>query len=344
MKAFVLHGKEDLRRADLARPTAQAEQVIVQVRRAGICGSDMHYYLHGRVGRFVPNRPFVLGHEFAGEVVELGGSVDGSWLGKRVTVDPSIPCTTCEFCRQGRYNLCLSMRFYGSASCDPHLDGGLSEFVAVPRANCFPLPDSVTWGEAALIEPLSVAVHAVFRAGRVAGSSVLVTGGGPIGQFVALVAKAFGAAQVVLSDVANYQRQKALEFGVEAVLDGTSASFEAQAIELSRGGFDIAIEAAGAARALQQALAVARRGATIVQVGTLPPEVTLPLNDVMARELNLVGSFRFANVFGIALDLVSSGRVHIAPCVSAVLPLDSAQTAMQRAIAKLDVIKVQVEP
>lgn len=344
MKAFVLHGKEDLRSADLDQPAPRTQQVIVKVRRTGICGSDMHYYLHGRVGKFVPNRPFVLGHEFAGEIVELGDGVDRGLLGKRVAVDPSMPCTTCEFCRQGRYNLCFSMRFYGSASCDPHLDGGLSEFVAVPAENCYELPNSVSWGAAAMIEPLSVAVHALYRSGGVAGRSVLVTGGGPIGQLVALVAKAFGAAHVVLSDVADYQRQKALEFGVAAVLDGSSASFEAQATELSHGGFEIAIEAAGAARALQQALAVVRRGATVVQVGTLPSEVTLPLNDVMTRELNLVGSFRFANVFRIALGLVGSGRVNIEQCISAVLPLSATRTAMQRAIAKLDVIKVQVEP
>jgi L-idonate 5-dehydrogenase len=344
MNAFLFHGANDLRPADLPRPVPGEGQALVRVRRAGICGSDIHYFTHGRVGRFVPNRPFVLGHEFAGEVVELGSGTDASLLGARVAVDPSQPCGRCKHCRTGRYNLCLKMRFFGSASCDPHLDGGFAEYVVAPAGNCFRVPDEVGWGEAALLEPLSVALHAVLRAGPVVGRSVLVTGGGTIGLLVAQVARASGATPVVVSDPGPFARASALEFGVDAVLDPASTSFGTDAAELSHGGFDVGVEASGSPRALGQLVASVERGATIVQVGTLPAEVTLPLNDIMARELTLAGSFRFANVFEAALRLLVTRRIDVRPIVSEVLPLACMGEAMAKAVGKDSVIKVQVEP
>ena len=344
MKAYLLHGAKDLRAADLPQPVAGPGEVVIAMRRAGICGSDMHYYSHGQIGSFIPKRPFVLGHEFAGEIVSVGAGVPATRIGARVTVDPSIPCGGCAYCRGGRYNLCLNMRFYGSASCDPHINGGFEECITAPDANCLMVPDTMTWGEAAMIEPLSVAVHAVRRAGNIAGQSVLIIGGGTIGQLTALVARAFGAAMVVLSDIAPAPRQFALVRGVNAVLDGLSDTFAVEAEALVPGGFDVVIEAAGAAQALAQGLPAARRGGTIVQVGTLPASVTLPLNMVMARELNLIGSFRFANVFQSSIDLVASGRIDVKPLITAVYPLAALQAAMDTALAKVGSIKVQVEP
>jgi L-idonate 5-dehydrogenase len=342
MLAFVLHGPEDLRATELPRPEPGEGQVLLRVRRAGICGSDIHYFTHGQIGRFVPKRPFVLGHEFAGEVAALGAGVDPALLGARVAVDPSMPCGRCRHCRRGRYNLCLDMRFFGSASCDPHLDGGFAEFVAVPARNVHPLPDAISWGEAALLEPLSVAMHACLRAGPLPGRSVLITGGGTIGLLVAMAARAAGAAPVVVSDPAPFARRSAAAIGADAALDPTSPDFAAEASARSDGGFEIAFEASGAPRALAQAVALAERGATIVQVGTLPAEVTLPLNEVMARELTLAGSFRFANVFEAALRLIVMRRIDVTPLVSAVLGLDRMNEAMAMAVAKDGVVKVQV--
>lgn len=344
MKAFLLHGEKDLRLQDLALPTVSPGQVMLKVKRAGICGSDMHYYSHGRIGTFIPKRPFVLGHEFAGEVVSAGDDSSAKLIGKRVTVDPSIPCGACRHCRNGRYNLCRNMKFYGSASCDPHIDGGFAEYTVAPAANCFTVPDSLGWGESAMIEPLSVVVHAARRAGDIAGHRVLVTGGGAIGQLMALVARAFGASQVVMSDIAAYPREFAVKLGADTALDATDADFEAQAIALSYGGFDFVFEASGSAKALAQAIAVAERGATIVQVGTLPTPITVPLNSVMAKELNFIGSFRFANVFATSLDLAVSRKVNLTALISAVLPLSDMQKAMDLAIGKDEVIKIQIEP
>lgn len=344
MRAFQLRGARQLAAVDLIIPKPGSGQVLIRVRRAGICGSDIHYFSHGQVGRFVPKRPFVLGHEFAGEVVSLGDGVALQLLGQRVAVDPSIPCGVCPSCKSGRYNLCPDMRFYGSASCDPHLDGGFAEYVLAPAANCHVLADHLSWAEAALVEPLSVALHALHRSGGVAGKSVLITGGGTIGQLLAVSARAFGAALVVVSDPAAFARAQALEIGADMAMDPTSAEFEADATTRSDGGFDVMIEAAGSALALVQGLRLLRRGATLVQVGTLPAEVTLPFNDIMARELTVAGSFRFANVFGVALQLMAAGRIAVKQIVSAVYPLSELPAAMDRAIAKTDVIKVQIEP
>ncbi|MDB5529831.1 MAG: hypothetical protein JWR51_2934 [Devosia sp.] len=344
MKAFVLHGQRDLRAELVPTPMPGPGEVLVRVRRAGICGSDIHYFVHGRAGSFVPKRPFILGHEIAGEIAELGPGVDPALAGRRVAVDPSIPCGTCAFCREGRYNLCLNMRFYGSASTDPHVDGGFAEYVVAPAANCHVLPDGLGWAEAAMTEPLSVAVHAVMRSGGVAGKSVLVTGGGAIGQLTALVARAFGASTVTLADIAAFPRNLAVQLGADSNLDASDPVAVERGLALTPGGFHVVFEASGAPPAVPLSIALARRGATIVQIGTLPADVTAPLNTIMARELSYVGSFRFANVFAIALDLMASGRVDVAPLVNAVMPLDEMASAMDRAIGKDGVIKVQVEP
>jgi L-idonate 5-dehydrogenase len=343
MLAFQIHGAKDLRAVHLPRPTPGEGEVLLAVRRAGICGSDIHYFTHGSIGRFVPKRPFVLGHEFAGAVVGLGPGVDPTLLGARVAVDPSQPCGQCKHCRKGRYNLCLDMRFFGSASCDPHIDGGFAEAVAVPARNCHRLPDTVSWGEAALLEPLSVCLHAVGRAGPLTGRSVLVTGGGTIGLLTAILARAAGAAPVVVSDPAAFARETALAVGADAALDPTDAGFAGAAAAASDGGFGVAFEASGSPRALGQAIAAVERGATLVQVGTLPAEVTLPFNDIMARELTVAGSFRFANVFEAALRLLVAGRIDVAPVISRVLPLGDMGAAMAAAVAKDRVVKVQVE-
>jgi L-idonate 5-dehydrogenase len=344
MKAFVLHGAKDLRAEVLALPAVLPGHVMLRVKRAGICGSDIHYYSHGKIGSFIPKRPFVLGHEFAGEVVSAGDDASAVLIGQRVTVDPSIPCGQCKFCRGDRYNLCRNMKFYGSASCDPHIDGGFAEYTVAPAKNCFVIPDSLSWGEAAMIEPLSVVVHATRRAGDVTGKRVLVTGGGAIGQLMALVARAFGASQVVMSDIAEYPRALAVKLGADAALNARDADFEAQAAAVSEGGFDFVFEASGSPQAVAQAIAAAERGATIVQVGTLPTPVTAPLNSIMAKELNFLGSFRFANVFATALDLAVTCKVDLKSLISAVLPLSDMQKAMDLAIGKDEVVKVQIEP
>ena len=343
MRAFILHGQRDIQLGELPTPVAHPGQVLVRVRRVGICGSDVHYFNHGRVGNFVPNRPFALGHEFAGEVVETGEAVSGFSIADRVVIDPSQPCRQCRYCWNGRYNLCESMRYFGSASCDPHLDGGFAEFVAVPARNAHRMPAAMTWGEAAMLEPLSVALHAAQRAGNLVGASVFVAGGGAIGQLIALAARAFGAAQITLGDVAEFPRRFAIEQGADAALNPADADSEQQAQELSGGGFDVVFEASGSTHALVHGLKIVRRGGTIVQVGTLPAEVPIPANLIMSKELTVTGSFRFAHVFPMALQFAASRRIKVAPLISRTFPFEETQQAMAMAVAKDGVIKIQIE-
>ena len=343
MKAYVLHGPTDMRYEDRPVATVGPNDVLIRVRRTGICGSDVHYYSHGQIGDFVPKEPFALGHEFAGETAELGSEVSGISVGDRIAVDPQLPCGECRFCRSGRYNLCPNMRFFGSASCYPHIDGGFGEFVAVPAPNCYVLPDGLDYGYAAMLEPLTIATHAVMRAARnggIAGKRVLITGAGTIGQLVLLVARAYGASAIAVSDVEEFPREFALRSGADFAFDPRNDELGRYAADDT---IDVVIEVSGSPIALAQTLRLVGRGGTVVQVGTQPASVELPVNLIMSKELTVVGSFRSAHVIQPALDLAASGRINLQPAISAVYPFSQFQEAMDAAVAKDHVIKVQVE-
>jgi len=342
MQAYVLHGAEDIRLEKAPRPVPSPGEVLVKVRAAGICGSDLHYHAHGRCGNFIPTRPFILGHEFAGEIVASGDEANESRVGTRVAVDPSRPCGRCKLCRQGRYNLCPDMVYFGSASVVPPSDGCFAEYVVAPASNCAPLPDGFEFAWGALLEPLSVATHAVQRSGGVSGKSVLITGGGTIGQMILLLATAFGASRVVVSDVKPFARTFASEQGATATLDPTTPDCAAQAAELAPDGFEVVFEAAGVGAALTQAFGLSARGATVVQVGTLPDGTEIPANALLTRELQYIGSWRFANVFERVIELVVSGRIDVRPLITRSYPFAQLPEAIVEA-SGANVIKVQIE-
>ncbi len=335
MFAWVLHGRRDLRRERRPDPAPAAHEVVLRVERVGICGSDVHYYRDGRVGAFVPSGPFVLGHEVAGEVVAAGSAVERLRAGDRVAVDPSQACLRCSWCRSGRSNLCPEMRYFGSAASDPPTDGALCELKAVPAANCHRLGDGLSYACGALLEPLAVACHAVLRAGSLAGRRVAVSGGGTIGQLVAAVARALGAGHVTLADPRPAARAAAAQRADE-VLD--PAAGEAPA----GGPAQVTFEAAGAADSLRWALAHTARGGTVVQIGTLPQQVTAPFNLVMANELRVLGSFRFAGGFQVGAALLAAGRIEVESLISAVLPLAQAPAALEQAAGDPAALKLQV--
>ena len=343
MKAWVLYGKEDVRLEDHPTPEVKPGHVLIKTRRVGVCGSDVHYFMDGRVGSSIPKRPFVFGHEVTGEVAEVGDGVEGLQVGMRVAIDPSQACGTCRFCRSGRYNLCRAMSFLGSAKFDPPTHGANREFFTMPAVNCFPLPDQLDDGQAAMLEPLSVATHSVMRAGAVAGKSVLVTGGGPIGQMAALAARAFGADSVSVSDVAEYPRRFAKQGGADYVFDPTSDSLHDEVQQCIPTGFDVVIEASGAPAAIRQAIDVVGYGGTIVQVGTLPPAVELPFNMIMEKELQVLGSFRFAHAFPLALRQMAAGRIDLKPMISKVFSFSEAPDAFRAGHHKGDSMKIQIE-
>lgn len=342
MKAWVLHGARDMRLEDRPQPPVAAHSVLIRVARAGICGSDIHYYQDGRVGDFVLKTPFVLGHEFAGEVVERGAEVSSFSVKDRVVVDPTIPCRTCPQCMRGRSNLCVNMRVFGSAASVPHLDGGFEEFVAVPASCCHRLPESMDYAVGALVEPLSVATHAVARAGGVAGLRLLITGAGAVGQSVLTVARAMGAARIAVSDPDPFARSFAIQHGADQAFDPSSPGAESRLAEYAPEGFDLGFEASGSPKALRMAIQACSRGATIVQIGTLPGDTPLPANLIMSKEQAFLGSFRFTNVFETVLDLIAGGRISVDHLVTNVFPLEELPAAVETATRKGSVIKVQV--
>ena len=315
MDAFYLHGAKDLRLAQTESPTIGPDQVLVRVRATGICGSDMHYYEHGRNGSFIPERPFILGHESAGEIVDAGSFADTLPVGTRVAVDPAHPCTHCTYCIDGRYNLCPNMRYYGSAASSPPMDGTFRQFAPARALSCHPIPATLSFQEAALLEPLSVAIQGVKRAGNVAGKRVLICGAGPIGQLIGLVARQYGAAHLAVSD----PRQSTLDLATSSWADTPirpDLSGQLDTAAKNDGGFDIIIEASGAPAALQAAYEICNPGGIIVQLGTQPGDISLPVNLVMQKELTLRGSFRFAHVFAQALDLLASRRLDLQPLIT----------------------------
>jgi L-idonate 5-dehydrogenase len=342
MRAFVLHGAEDIRWEEVPCPAPARGEVLVRVRAAGICGSDLHYYAHGRCGNFVPTRPFILGHEFSGEVAALGEGVTGLEVGAGVAVDPSQPCGKCKLCRLGRYNLCPEMIYFGSASVDPPRDGCYADYIVAPAGNCVVLPEGFEYSWGALLEPLSVAAHAVQRGGGASGKNVLITGGGTIGQMILKIAVAFGASRVVVSDLKPFARQFATEQGADATLDPADPDCKAQAGAMAPEGFDLVFEAAGAPLALTQAVQLAARGATVVQVGTLSDGVGIPANTLLTRELQYLASWRFANVFPMVVDMIAAGRIDVRPLVTHVFPFEQLQEALLHASRGEESIKVQI--
>ncbi len=344
MLGAVLHGAKDLRLEERPVPDLRPGEVLLRVRRAGICGSDLHYFAHGYCAAFVPTRPFILGHELIGDVVALSEDVSEPSVGTRVVVNPTRACGICGYCKSGRGNLCPRTVMLGSASTKPPTDGVFAHFVAVRADQCHVVPPQLDDGLGALMEPFAVALHAVKRAGTVSGKSVLVVGGGPIGTLVAMTARVFGALPVVVSDIAAGRRNNALNLGADGALDPASGSLQQQVVEIIGEGFEVVFEASGAPRALRQAFDLVRPGATIVQIGTLGTEdVPLPANQVMVRETQFIGSFRYANEFDEAIRLVTSGRVNMQPLVSHVLPLSEVCAGMALAASKDSVFKVQLQ-
>jgi len=345
MKTALLYGARDIRVEAYRRPELQAGMVLLRNRRVGICGSDLHYYEHGRCGAFVPDRPFVMGHELTAEVAAVADDVDGLRIGARVTVNPARACGFCDYCKAGRGNLCGKTIMLGSASTTPPTNGALAEFVTVRSDQVHVLPDDMDDSLGAMMEPFAVALHAVKRAGVVSGKRVLVTGAGTIGLLAAIAARAFGAVPVAISDIVAVRRAKAVEVGVDVALDPAAKDLSERVRALTGDGFDVIFEASGAPMALRGAFDLVRPGGTIVQIGTLgTADIPLPANLVMNKEISFIGSMRYGNVFAEAIRLASEGRVDLRPLINdEVFPLDQSASAFELAGDKTQSIKVQIQ-
>ena len=344
MKAAIFYAPGDVRVEPYESPEPEAGMVLLRIRRAGICGSDLHYYGQGHCGPSVAESPFILGHEFSGEVADIGPGVSNVKIGQRVTANPARACGFCDFCKAGRGNLCPKTIMLGSAGTKPHINGAMAEYVAVRADQVHALPDEISDEIGAMIEPLAVALHAIKRAGGVSGKRVLVLGAGTIGRMAASAAKAHGAAPLAITEIVPERRQRAADSGIPYVFDPESKNFLSEAIELTGEGFDTIIEASASPRALRQAFDVVRPGGTIVQIGTVPnDDIPLPAVRIMRKEINYIGSQRYGDLFEEAIRLVASGRLNLQSLTSNRFKADAAGEAFRIAADRAHSLKVQLE-
>ena len=319
-------------------PQPAADEVLIEVRSVGVCGSDTHYYDHGRIGDHVVTGPLVLGHESAGVIVAVGSGVDPARVGERVAIEPGVPCRACPQCLTGHYNLCPDMVFHAT----PPVDGTLAEYVTHLATFAFALPDSVSFDEGAMLEPLSVGIWACRRAAVGPGVRVLVTGAGPVGQLAAQTATAFGATEVVVADVNAHRLTVATSLGATRVVDVSSTSL-AQAYA-GRPGPEVVLECSGHEGSTQAAIGVAAPAGRVVLIGMGGDTLALPLGDVQNRELWVTGVFRYANTWPTAIDLVASGRVTLGPLATGHFGLDETAAALTAARTDPRAIKSIIHP
>lgn len=334
MRVGVLREVGDIAIEERAVPQPGPREVQVQVTAVGVCGSDVHYFEHGRIGDFVVESPLVLGHEPAGVVTAVGSDVTRCSPGDRVSVEPGVPCFTCAWCRGGRYNLCTNMRFFAT----PPIDGAFAEYVVQHEAMVHPVPDEVSDEAAAMLEPLSVGIWACEKARVSPGSRVLITGSGPVGLMALQAALARGAGDVLVTDIRPARRRLAVALGAHEVADPATdpdavAEFEP----------DVLIECSGSGAATLPALRALQPAGRAVLVGMGGTELTIPLSHIQNREIEVTGTFRYANTWPVAVSLAASGRIELDSLVSDRFGLEASASAMT-AVRGPEAIKVMVCP
>ncbi len=340
-RAVVLHKAHDLRIDSVPITDPGPGEVLIRIERGGICGSDLHYYHDGGFGTIRVREPIALGHEVAGVIETLGAGETTVKVGDRVAVSPSRPCEQCRYCREGKQMHCLDMRFYGSAMRFPHVQGAFRERLVSHASQCHVVPATLSAGEAAMCEPMAVCLHAVARAGRVTGSRVLVTGCGPIGVLSIMAARHAGAREIVATDVNATPFKLALSAGADRCINVATDGAQLAAYGADKGAFDVMLECSGNERALVAGLDVVRPQGVIVQVG-IGGTMTLPMNILVAKEIEVRGTFRFHEEFALAASLIGARRLDVRPLISETLPLADAVKAFELASDRSKSMKVQL--
>ena len=314
-------------------PVVAAGEVGIAVRDVGICGSDMHFF-NGDAQKIFPNAlPFILGHECGGVVYEVGAGVTDLKVGDRVAIEPGIPCGTCEFCRSGRYNLCRKVRFLAT----PPYSGGLQNYISYPAHMVYRLPEGMTMMEGALLEPLSVGLHAARRGEVELGSSITILGGGCIGLCTLLAAKAMGAGRCIVADIVDSHLDKALELGATDVVHSGRENAVEKIAELTNGeGTDVVFETAGIAATAAQTSYIVKRGGTIVMVGNVFGDVPFSFRNIYVKEAQVRGVFRYHSTYPMAIEAVMSGKIDIRKIVTGVFDFEHASEGFVQALDHKD--------
>ncbi len=339
-KACFAYGEKDVR-VEQRELEYDENDVLVKVERGGICGSDIHYYQHGRAGMSILKHPMVVGHEFVGIVRQtpVGSALR---VGQRVAVNPSQPCNHCDYCLAGKQNLCSTMRFMGSAQFTPHVNGGFSEFVVTTEQQCIPYSDNAPPQVMAFAEPLAVAIHAINVAGTLVGKRVLVIGAGPIGCLILAAARSAGAAELVASDVSERCLELARQMGANATFNPLEED-SAVGYQENKGYFDVVFEASGSPAAIASTVALTRPAGTVVQVGMGASHVDYPVMAMLVKEIRWIGSFRFIDEFATAVKWLQDGRIDPLPLLSGEYPPEAIENALMAAGDKTLSSKVQIK-
>lgn len=341
MQAIVVHAAKDLRIENFDEEAPGAGEVQIKLATGGICGSDLHYYNHGGIGDAIRlKEPMILGHEVSGHISALGENVDGLKVGDLVAISPSRPCYDCQYCHKGQHNHCENMRFYGSAMPFPHIQGAFRETLIAKTEQCV-VANKLSPGEAAMAEPLAVCLHATRRAGELLGKRVLITGSGPIGTLSVLSARAAGAAEIVVTDLTDEALNFASKIGADRTINMISSPDTLKEYQSGKGYFDALYECSGAAPALAAGVAAMRPRGIVMQLG-LGGDMTLPVQMMTAKELELRGSFRFHEEFAMAVKLMEQGQIDVKPLISHTMPLQDAVAAFELASDRTVAMKAQI--
>jgi len=348
-QALVIHAPRDLRIETMDVPELGANQLLLRVKAGGICGSDLHYYQNGGFGAIRIKEPMVLGHEVSGQISAVGSAVTGFLAGDRVAISPSRPCMMCHYCQAGLQMHCLDMRYYGSAMRTPHVQGAFRQSLVVDASQAHKIEDHVSDAEGVMAEPLSVALHAVRRAGPLFGKRVLVTGCGPIGALIVLAAKQAGAIEIVATDMAAMPLKSALLMGADRAINVANkesggepdalAAYNTTSASASKGYFDVLFEASGNARALAGAMDVVKPRGILVQVG-MGGDMQLPMNMIVAKEFEMRGAFRFHEEYAQAVEMLNKRMVDVKPLITATIHYKDADKAFALAADRAQAMKV----
>jgi L-iditol 2-dehydrogenase len=331
MKALLLSKYNHLEMADFPVPRPGPGEVLVRVAACGICGSDVHGY-DGSSGRRIP--PIVMGHEAAGTIAAVGANVANLTENERVTFDSTISCGACEFCKRGELNLCNHREVMGVSCEDYRRAGAFAEYIVVPARIVYRLPPSISFPEAALLEAMAVAVHAVSLAESVPKRTALVIGAGTIGLLCLQALRVAGCSQIFVADIDPSRLGLAKEFGATTVLS-PELEFAEQVSDLTGGeGVDLVVEAVGRNETVGTAIDAVRKGGTVILVGNIAPEVTLPLQKVVTRQIRLQGSCASAGEYPRVIELMASGAINVKPLITAVAPLEEGPEWFKRLHAR----------
>ena len=343
LKALVLEEYKSLRVQEFPEPAVGPNDVRIRVRACGVCGSDIHGY-DGSSGRRIP--PLVMGHEAAGEIEALGAEVTDLEIGDRVTFDSTVSCGQCFFCRRGQINLCDNRRVLGVSCGDYRQHGAFAELVSVPRRIVYKLPDDLPYESAAMIEAVSVAVHAVNRTPVTLGDYAVVVGSGMIGLLVIQAARLAGCANIVAVDLDPKRLELALSLGATAVVQADKEDPIAAVKAATDGrGADLAFEVVGATRTIDTAIESVRKGGSVTMVGNLAPNVEMPLQSIVTRELSLYGSCASSGEYPACIELLRSGAIQVQPLITATASLEEGVDWFQRLYAgEPGAMKVILDP